>query len=296
MNRQTITIPRTVDAAARTLTELGELATATEWHRAAIVAAYVQEREGQGQTLGRTAQGLESARDFAARKIHGLKSHHTVLIYLRAWMEQVGKRPVPGQEVKLPTEPWPPTALADGRYVGVIDREAIEAQAAADGTGATKAVDIAKNTKAMAAAIKASPAVAAAAAAALGPQVIAQAVAKDPAVARLVNTDTAAQRALIVERAGREQRQDAPRPGEAAQDLKENGQVFLLMSLAAKAAVAARELHETMASMNRQPWRPVVHRQIVKDIEDAIDYLSESKVLMTSEVTDEALRDLLDNG
>jgi hypothetical protein len=160
----TITIPRSITAAQSRLTELGELATATEWHRAAIVATYVPQ--------------LESARAFARRGIVGLTTHETVLIYARAWLDRFDQ-PKPGGKVTLPTDPWPTTALEDHRYNSVDDREAIIRAAEADGTGASKAVDIAKNKAALAAAIKGSPAVAAAAAQAVAeahPDIAAQAI------------------------------------------------------------------------------------------------------------------------
>lgn len=160
------TLPTDIDAAAASLGRLGELATATEWKRAAIVATFVR-TDSKGGRPGNLPDpsGFETPNQFARRGIIGLSSHTTVTIYARAWLDRYD-RPAPGQRIDLPDEPWPPTQLGDTRNA-VADREAIYAQAEDDGVGRVKAVDIAKNTGAMEAAIKASPRVAEAAVRAL---------------------------------------------------------------------------------------------------------------------------------
>jgi hypothetical protein len=122
----TVKIPRTVSSAERRLAELGELATATEWERAAIVAAFVDPGHGHG---GRTEtadnRGLESATTFAERGIVGLRHHETVAIYARAWLNitdvdgnVIGSRdrPIPGRSITLPDEKWPPTRQGTDGY------------------------------------------------------------------------------------------------------------------------------------------------------------------------------------
>ena len=119
-------IPRTIEAAEKKLNSLGELATATEWGRAAIVAAYVEPRAGQGRrTSGTSAGSLESPTEFAKRGIHGLTSHHTVKLYHDAWFNILDEddnvigqreRPVPGRAVELPDVPWPPTRTGTDGY------------------------------------------------------------------------------------------------------------------------------------------------------------------------------------
>ena len=70
-----------------------------------------------------------------------------------------------GEKIDLPTEGW--AEFYPPRWAGDEQAELVATQARQDGAGASKAVDIAQNPKAMAAAIKASPAVAQAAAQAL---------------------------------------------------------------------------------------------------------------------------------
>ena len=122
-----ITIPRTIGAAERKLNSLGELATATEWERAAIVAAYVKPRAGQGrrQPLSIPTEVGVSAKAFADLGIHGLTSHGTVLLYVNAWLNILDEdgnivgqrqRPEPGKSVEIPTEPWPPTRTGTDGY------------------------------------------------------------------------------------------------------------------------------------------------------------------------------------
>jgi hypothetical protein len=154
-----ITIPRSITTAQARLTELGELATATEGHRAAIVAAYVNPREGQGRrTSADIREGLESATAFARRGIVGLTNHETVLVYARAWLDRFD-RPMPGRKVALPTESWPPTApdLVAWTVHDPDRRERLTTAAAERGVGASKVLDVASNPKAVAAALDADP-------------------------------------------------------------------------------------------------------------------------------------------
>lgn len=163
-----IRIPRTLNAAVGALNGIESLLTARNWERAAIVWAFTYE----GKPGPRTEIGKEVDRstitDFAGLGIKGLASKPSVIAYRSAWkqaMEEVGAKDVrPGQMVELPDLPFPPVVSEnDPRYQAITDRDAIRAQAEADGTGPAKALDIAKNKPAMEAAIVASPAVAAAA-------------------------------------------------------------------------------------------------------------------------------------
>ena len=112
-----ITVPRSIAAAERKLNELAEIATATEWSRAAIVATYVNPGAGQGRRTSRSsAGGLESASAFARRGIVGLRSENTVLIYARAWLDRFD-RPVPGRRLSVTIEEdWPPTRTGTDGY------------------------------------------------------------------------------------------------------------------------------------------------------------------------------------
>jgi hypothetical protein len=165
----TFQVPASLDDAVEQLEAIGRIVTAREWERAAILATYVMPDSGHG---GRTQTGssahLVSAREFAERGIHGLRSHHTVLRYVNAWLDK-RSRPRPGQTVSLRgLGPWPPDLEAPGRNIADGSRrEALVKEAEAAGTGASKVIDIASNPKALAAAITADEKTAAAAAEAL---------------------------------------------------------------------------------------------------------------------------------
>jgi hypothetical protein len=92
-----VDIPATIGQAKRRLASLEGIATATEWERAAIVAAFV--REGGSQVT-------YSAHGFAALGIAGLRSRNTVRRYLRIWDAERATRPEPGTTVSLPARSW----------------------------------------------------------------------------------------------------------------------------------------------------------------------------------------------
>lgn len=161
-------IPSTIEEAVESLNGIGRLLNATKWERAAIVATYVQPGLGHGgREETASSRRLESASDFAKRKIVGLLSKDTVARYANAWLAE-RPRPEPGETVDLDgLPPWPEDSEGS-RNVKEPERiEAIEAQAEADGTGKNMAVKIAGNAPALAAAIKADRKTAEAAAAAL---------------------------------------------------------------------------------------------------------------------------------
>lgn len=166
----TVTVPATVEEAVDRLRKLDRLLMAKGWERAAILATFIR-LPGSGSHNKRLNRGspVLSAEQFAADGIPGLRDPNTIRLYVQRWLDANGGRyPTPGDTIELPAGPWPPTTPeVDARTQKVADAEAIAAQAEADGTGTSKALDIAKNTKAMAAAIKASPPVAQAAVGAL---------------------------------------------------------------------------------------------------------------------------------
>jgi hypothetical protein len=109
-------MPRSIRAAENKLNELGEIATATEWHRAAIVATFVEIGRGHGGRRETPNSGsLESAVAFARRGIVGLTSDTTVAMYARAWLDKF-PRPEPGRKVTLPDDGWPPTRTGTDGY------------------------------------------------------------------------------------------------------------------------------------------------------------------------------------
>jgi hypothetical protein len=92
-----INIPASIDEAHDRLGSLGKLLTATEWEKAAIVAAFVGTPGKGGSTE------LYSTHQFAGLKITGLKSAVTVQRYVDAWEKSGEPKPKPGHAVALPT-------------------------------------------------------------------------------------------------------------------------------------------------------------------------------------------------
>src|SRR5262245_130692 len=110
-----IEVPGTIREATARLRAVDKLVTATEWERAAIVAAFVR-LPGSG-SKGNLTSEVSSAEDFAARGINGLRSPQTVRLYVTRWLEASnGKYPQPGRKVKLPTAEWPPTRTGTDGY------------------------------------------------------------------------------------------------------------------------------------------------------------------------------------
>jgi hypothetical protein len=104
-------IPPDPSAADGLAGELGELATAAEWKRAAIVYARVRVQDCQGRPAGETVNPDRlSPEQYAQRGIHGLRSKTTVRAYWRAWDNAVAEglaQPVSlGDTVELPEAEW----------------------------------------------------------------------------------------------------------------------------------------------------------------------------------------------
>jgi hypothetical protein len=111
MTASTFTIPGDPRDADAMLGELGELATATEWQRAAITYARVRVQEGQGRpTAEKATSDLLTPAQYAELGIHGLRSKTTIRAYWRAWDNAVADGlavPVSlGDEVELPDAEW----------------------------------------------------------------------------------------------------------------------------------------------------------------------------------------------
>jgi hypothetical protein len=111
----TITVPASLEDAVSALSGIEGLLTAKEWERAAIVAAFTDDGT-PGPKVDRGDSTAISCRAFAAMGISGLRSDQTVRNYRKAWMDEVGRAPEPGQEVALPSTPWPPTDYRTGNY------------------------------------------------------------------------------------------------------------------------------------------------------------------------------------
>ena len=107
-----IRIPATLPEAQTELAGLGKLLTAGEWHRAAILAAFVATSPNQAHVKSDMRM---SPTEFAALGIHGLRSKNTIVRYVQAWLDaHDGQYPQPGEDVELPTTEWPPAERNTG--------------------------------------------------------------------------------------------------------------------------------------------------------------------------------------
>ena len=148
--QETIQIPRTIDSAVRSLTDLNGLLTTKEYERSAIVSAFI-------------SSGQYTIAAFAKLGIAGLTNKDTVAHYLDAWKQAVNDgvaRPVsPGQKVTLPPADYEfPANPTVARNVSDPERrDRLTGQANEDGVGASKVLDVASNPRAVASAVKADP-------------------------------------------------------------------------------------------------------------------------------------------
>ena len=106
----TFLLPFSPRAADEVLAELGVLATATGWKRAAIVHAMVLPHGQRKDLVCISAIQRVTANRFAKRRIHGLASPHTVQAHRDAWQAAVdagltGPAAL-GGEVVLPEGDW----------------------------------------------------------------------------------------------------------------------------------------------------------------------------------------------
>ncbi|CPR33704.1 Uncharacterised protein [Mycobacteroides abscessus] len=104
-------IPESIEDAVLNLKGLGELITASEWQRAALVWAFTQEGK-PGPPGDRTTSGPISINDFTRQGISGLKSKETVRKYRRAWSKAIADgfttNVKPGDLIDLPEVEWQP--------------------------------------------------------------------------------------------------------------------------------------------------------------------------------------------
>lgn len=117
MPTETRHIPNTITDARDTLTYNGEFATALEWERAAIVAAYVRLANQPGRPTAETVTvDRYSPEQFADLGIYGLRSKTTVRRYVERWLDaNDGTYPNPGEDVTLPARPWDDQDARDAR-------------------------------------------------------------------------------------------------------------------------------------------------------------------------------------
>jgi len=170
-----LTLPADSDSA---ITEVGAIAALLDksgWKAAAVIAVAVKPMSNGGDRRfsGRSATGRLSPTAFAKGINAKGWSRHVIERYYDAWERAAAAGLVApaadlmyGQKIDLPADGW--SEFYPPRWDGDEEAEAVAAQAVSDGARiGSKAVDIAQNPKAMASAIKASPAARAAAAQAL---------------------------------------------------------------------------------------------------------------------------------
>lgn len=255
-----IQVPRTPKGVMKELGEVGELLTATEWKRAALLASVVR-LPGRGARREERTTTFFTANSFADLGITGLRSDKTVHLYVQRWLDaNDGVYPELGSRVELPDLDWPPTRTGTDGY--------------GSGAGAARMIEriVEKH----------------------GPEVIAAAV-RRPDIARAVDRDQEASREVLKASVARAPRPTAREPSGAAGDLLNATQVMVVNAVVAGLVRKAHELHGELTKhpMSDYPWRPNARELLLHDLDDVIRLVNESKEMLTVEVTDEALRDLL---
>jgi hypothetical protein len=103
-----ITIPRSREDMVSRLTGIQRLLTATQWEKAAILAAFVRISErggdrGNQHTGGKVKSDSATLTpdEFAALGIAGLRSKNTIVRYVRRWIATTRPIPKPGDQVDL---------------------------------------------------------------------------------------------------------------------------------------------------------------------------------------------------
>lgn len=245
MPQSTVRMPRTINAAGRQLNDLGNLATATEWHRAAIVATFVDPDIGRGHRSDLAGiREVESATTFAARGFVGLTHHETVLVYARAWLSRF-ERPRAGTSIELPTDGWPPTSPETvARTIVDPDRRTRLTNAAtAAGVGVSKVLDVASN-----------------------PNAVAVALATDATFAANVERNLGERRVPLPAGVTRVVRD---RHGLGDRETIDAGALDATQSVDYRLTSAMRTLHESIVGLE-MALRPFADRQLVPDVIERI--------------------------
>jgi hypothetical protein len=153
---EVVQLPRTIGSAERSLEGIDQLLTAKGWERSAIVYAFTYEGKPGPQIAREVVRS--TIREFAGKRIGGLRTQDAVRHYRDAWkraIEEYGAADVrPGQKVTLPDQPFPAFYPTNMNPAG---RENLAQQAEADGVGISKVMNVAANPKAVASAITADP-------------------------------------------------------------------------------------------------------------------------------------------
>ena len=114
-----IFMPREPDKAINKLADLGVLAAAREWERAALVALLVK-NNGRGRPRSGVARGFNkyTISEFTRIGIYGFKTDIIVAAYLRIWEMTGLPVPEPGERVTLPIQDFPDLNEILGRKPG----------------------------------------------------------------------------------------------------------------------------------------------------------------------------------
>jgi hypothetical protein len=139
-------LPKTIDEARDRLGNIDGLVTARQWERAAIVWAFTYDA-GRGRPQNNVEKSTLSEAEFAALKVHGLRTRDSVRAYRSAWrwaMEEAGAPDIkPGDEFEAPALDWGFAADDTNRHVrytrkdaesfsGALSRGDVDAEALAE--------------------------------------------------------------------------------------------------------------------------------------------------------------------
>ncbi|MGW0245081.1 hypothetical protein ACWDYH_00425 [Nocardia goodfellowii] len=103
-------IPEDLESAVLGLKDLGELVTAAEWQRAALVFAFTYEGRPGGRSTGQECAVALTMDEFSKLGLVGLSSRTTVRRYRQAWklaiQDGFATFVMPGDEIALPEVDW----------------------------------------------------------------------------------------------------------------------------------------------------------------------------------------------
>jgi hypothetical protein len=282
-----VTLPADATSAITEVSALAALLEKNGWKAAAFLALC-------------SGQGIDA--DALATQINAKGwSANVITRNLDAWNRAAEDDLVPyaddlayGDAITVPTTGWsdyyiPPTE-ADGRYQ-ITDKDSILAAAKARGLGGSKAVDIAKNTKSMAAAIHGSEKVS---------QAAVQALVEKGDIRALSQATAAVAMNRQVERNRKRLAQGQPKPRTAQQGTQGLADPGLAASMSVKGlADALRALVTTFptewAALTDEAKSDVDFHDLCEETLDKIEIaVSNARLLLSGGVTDDALEALLD--
>lgn len=94
--------------------DLADVAYLNGWALAGYVASQIHLNDGPGQPKSIvSSDNTLSIVQFAAKGIRGLRSHNTVRLYAKRWLDAGLPIPLPGEVVEIPDELWPPAKASE---------------------------------------------------------------------------------------------------------------------------------------------------------------------------------------